>query len=101
VVAVTPIVAGAAVSGPTGVLMAAQGLPVSLAGVAQAYQDFLDVLIADTRDAQAAEDLKRSGVRVHCTPTIMRTSDDKAKLARAVLSVVYGENKAHDASDPS
>jgi LPPG:FO 2-phospho-L-lactate transferase len=99
VVAVTPIVAGAAVSGPTGVLMAAQGLPVSIAGVAQAYHDFLDILIADTRDAQAAEELKRSGLRVHCTPTLMRTSDDQAQLARAVLSVVYGEDKAHNTSD--
>lgn len=101
VVAVTPIVAGAAVSGPTGVLMAAQGLPISIAGVAQAYHDFLDILIADTRDAHAAEELRHSGLRVHCAPTIMRTYDDKANLARTVLSVVYGENKAHDASDPS
>ncbi|HVP55839.1 MAG TPA: 2-phospho-L-lactate transferase [Candidatus Eisenbacteria bacterium] len=101
VVAVTPIVAGAAVSGPTGVLMAAQGLPVSLAGVAQAYQDFLDILIADRRDAQAAEELKRSALRVYCAPTIMKTSEDKAQLARAVLSVVYGESKAHNASDQS
>ena len=32
--------------------MAAQGLPVSIAGVAQAYRDFLDILVVDTRDAQ-------------------------------------------------
>jgi LPPG:FO 2-phospho-L-lactate transferase len=101
VVAVTPIVAGAAVSGPAGVLMAAQGLPVSIAGVAQAYHDFIDILIADTRDAGAAEELQRSGLRVYCAPTLMRTLDDKANLARTVLSVVYGESKAHKASDPS
>ena len=101
VVAVTPIVAGAAVSGPAGVLMAAQGLPVSIAGVAQAYHDFLDILIADTRDAGAAEELQRSGLRVYCAPTLMRTLDDKANLARTVLSVVYGESKAHKATDPS
>jgi len=41
IAAVSPIVANAAVSGPAGVLMNAQGLPVSIAGVAQAYQDFL------------------------------------------------------------
>jgi LPPG:FO 2-phospho-L-lactate transferase len=101
VVAVTPIVAGAAVSGPAGVLMAAQGLPVSIAGVAQAYHDFLDILIADTQDAEAAGALQRSGLRVVCVPTIMRTSSDKANLARAVLSAVYAENKAHKAPDPS
>ena len=31
--------------------MAAQGLPVSIAGVAEAYHDFLDLLIADVRDS--------------------------------------------------
>src|ERR1700749_5098097 len=41
VVAVSPIVGGAAVSGPAGNLMAAQGLPVSIAGVAKAYHDFV------------------------------------------------------------
>jgi LPPG:FO 2-phospho-L-lactate transferase len=51
VVAISPIVGGAAVSGPAGALMAAQGFPVSLAGVAQAYHDFLDILVADIRDA--------------------------------------------------
>ena len=53
--------------------MAAQGLPCSIAGVAQAYEDFLDILICDTRDARAAEALRRNGLRVQCTQTIMRS----------------------------
>ncbi len=101
VAAVSPIVGGAAVSGPAGILMAAQGLPVSIAGVAQAYQDFLDVLIADVRDAKAAEELRQSGLRVHCTHTIMRSADEKAALARTVLSLISGESAAYAASDPS
>ena len=87
VAAVSPIVGDAAVSGPAGILMAAQGFPVSIAGVAQAYEDFLDILIADLRDAEAARQLTRPGLRVHCTNTIMRNSDDKAKLARTVLAL--------------
>jgi LPPG:FO 2-phospho-L-lactate transferase len=101
VVAVTPIVGGEAVSGPAGALMAAQGLPVSIAGVAQAYRDFLDILVADVRDQQAATELQQPGLRVHCTNTIMRTADDKVDLARKVLSLVSGESAAHAASDPS
>ena len=101
VAAVSPIVGGAAVSGPAGILMAAQGLPVSIAGVAQAYQDFLDVLIADVRDAKAAEELRQSGLRVHCTHTIMRSADEKTALARTVLSLISGESAACAASDPS
>jgi LPPG:FO 2-phospho-L-lactate transferase len=68
--------------------MAAQGLPCSIAGVAQAYEDFLDVLICDTRDARAAEALRKSGLRTHCTQTIMRTAEDKAALAQTALSLV-------------
>jgi LPPG:FO 2-phospho-L-lactate transferase len=70
--------------------MEAQGLPCSIAGVAQAYQDFLDLLIVDTRDSQAAEQLRKNGTRVQCTQTVMRTGDDKAALARTVLSLVCG-----------
>ncbi len=101
VVAVSPIVGGAAVSGPAGALMAAQGYPVSLAGVAQAYHDFLDVLVADTRDAKEAEQLQQTGFRVHCAPTLMRTAQDKAELARAVLALVSQDATARAAPDPS
>ena len=88
VAAISPIVGGAAVSGPAGALMAAQGLPVSVAGVAQAYADFLDLLIVDGRDAQAAEELRSSGLQVHCAQTIMKTPDDKAALAATVLELL-------------
>jgi len=88
VLAVSPIVGGAAVSGPAGALMAAQGFPVSLAGVAQLYHDFLDILIADTRDAKEAAQLQQSGFRAHCTRTVMRNANDKAELARAILALV-------------
>jgi LPPG:FO 2-phospho-L-lactate transferase len=91
VAAISPIVGDAAVSGPAGALMAAQGLPVSLAGVLQGYEDILDMLIADLRDVEAAERLKRNDLRVHCTNTIMRTADDKAKLARTVLALLSKE----------
>ncbi|HEV2115457.1 MAG TPA: 2-phospho-L-lactate transferase [Terriglobales bacterium] len=88
VAAISPIVGGAAVSGPAGALMAAQGLPVSIAGVAQAYDDFLDLLIVDERDAEAAVALRDSGLHVHCAQTIMKTSTDKAALAATVLELV-------------
>ena len=84
-VAVSPIVGGAAVTGPAGTLMAAQGFAVSIAGVADYYHDFLDLLIVDSKDARAAEDLRRTGMRVHCTPTIMRKNEDRIALAKSVL----------------
>ena len=100
VAAISPIVGGAAVSGPAGVLMASQGLPVSLAGVAQAYHDFIDVLVADARDSQEADELRRSGFQVHCARTIMRSAEEKAALARKVLSL-FSTGSSAQAADPS
>jgi LPPG:FO 2-phospho-L-lactate transferase len=88
IAAVSPIVGNAPVAGPAGILMQAHGFPCSIAGVAQAYEDFLDILNCDTRDARAAEALRKNGLRVQCTQTIMRSAEDKASLAREVLSLV-------------
>jgi LPPG:FO 2-phospho-L-lactate transferase len=91
IAAISPIVGNAPVAGPAGILMAAQGLPCSIAGVAQAYEDFLDILICDTRDARAAEALRKNGLRVQCMQTIMRSADDRSALAREALALVAGE----------
>ena len=88
VTAVSPIVGNAAVAGPAGILMTAQGVACSIQGVAKCYEDFLDLLICDSRDARAAESLRANGLRVQCAQTIMRTAEDKAALARTVLSHV-------------
>ena len=87
IAAVSPIVGNAPVAGPAGILMEAEGLPCSIAGVAEAYADFLDVLICDSRDDRAAEALRQTGLRVECTQTVMRSSEDKAALARETLSL--------------
>ena len=94
IASVSPIVAGEAVAGPAGILMASQGLPVSVAGIAQAYHDFLDMLIVDVRDTEAADELRKSGLRVQVAKTVMRTAEDKAELASAVLSAVRGQSAA-------
>lgn len=99
VATVSPIIGTAAVSGPAAVLMAAQGLPVSIAGIAEAYGDFLDILIADLRDQTLAAQLERPGRRVHCTNILMKTAEDRAKLARTVLALLTAEKSARATSD--
>lgn len=99
VATVSPIIGTAAVSGPAAVLMAAQGLPVSIAGIAEAYGDFLDILIADLRDQTLAAQLERAQRRVHCTNILMKTAEDRAKLARTVLALLTAEKSARATSD--
>jgi LPPG:FO 2-phospho-L-lactate transferase len=86
VVGVSPIVGKIAVSGPAGELMRACGLEVSIRGVAQAYGDFLDVLVADEADREDAPRVEDLGIRVHLCRTIMHSEEDKVELARQVLS---------------
>jgi LPPG:FO 2-phospho-L-lactate transferase len=85
IAAVSPIVGGAAVSGPAGTLMAAQKFAVSVAGVADFYRDFLDLLVVDVQDAAAAEELKKGGMNVHCTPAMLGSKEDRIALAKSVL----------------
>ncbi len=97
IAAVSPIVGRAAVTGPAGILMAAQGFAVSIAGVADFYRDFLDLLVVDSEDAPAAEQLRKSGVRVHCAPAIMRKHEDRIALANSVLEVAMQSSSAQAA----
>ncbi len=82
VTAVTPIVGGVAVSGPAADLMRASGLPASILGVARAYQDFIDALVADNRDADIADAVRQLGIECHCTDTLMTSDPEKAALAQ-------------------
>ncbi len=78
VAAISPIVGGTAVSGPAGILMAAQGLPVSIAGVAQAYKEFLDILVVDTLPVKNLAGAKQRLAAILDQPT-------RTELAQAML----------------
>ena len=88
VIAVSPIVGGAAVSGPAGELMRARGLPVSSAGVAAAYIPWIDAMVVDVRDAAQAGELRDLGVEPVVSETLMRDRGDEIALARAVLGAL-------------
>lgn len=87
VLAISPIVGAAAFSGPAAALMRLHGLPVSAAGVARAYADFLDVLLIDEADSGTAPAVEAQGVRAVWAPTRMTSPKSKAALARVALEV--------------
>jgi LPPG:FO 2-phospho-L-lactate transferase len=91
VIGVSPIIGRAAVSGPAGNLMTSKGLEVSIAGIAQAYSDFLDVLLVDDSDSAPAKSLASNSLQVHCTNILMRTAEDKARIARTALALADQE----------
>lgn len=86
VVAVTPIIKGAAVKGPTAKIMAELGLPVYEAAVARFYGDIIDGFVNDTRN----EPLRIDGIRTVRFNTLMTDDSTKAALARDALAWVAG-----------
>jgi LPPG:FO 2-phospho-L-lactate transferase len=82
VLAVSPIVGGKAVKGPTAKMMTEFGLAVGAAAVARHYEDILDIFIAEESDANELEDL---GIPVRLARTLMSTIDDREALAGVVL----------------
>ena len=88
IVAVSPIVGGAPVSGPAGAMMQAKGLPVSPLGVAQAYEKWLDLLVIDRQDAPLVSEIEALSIRAVMTDTLMRDRQTEVALARALLEAL-------------
>src|SRR5262249_12799353 len=82
IVGVSPIVGGAAVSGPAAALMRARGLAVSPLGVADAYAPWLRRLLIDPRDQPCIADLARAGVVAQTADLIMTRREVEAAPAR-------------------
>ena len=91
-VLVSPIVAGMAIKGPTAKMMAELGVPVTALGVAQHYcthyPGLVDYFVIDASDATLAPQIATLGVNVVVTPTLMKSRDDKQRLARFILDLV-------------
>ena len=86
-VAVSPMIGSQAVKGPLASLLESLGHPVSSLGIAQLLRDWIDVLIIDSGDAQLQPQIEALGLQVHLTPTLMKDTEDRERLARVTLDV--------------
>jgi LPPG:FO 2-phospho-L-lactate transferase len=86
IVAVSPIIGGAAVKGPAAKMMRELGLEVSTAGVAAHYRGLVDGLVIDEADADLAPGIEAMGFAVRVVPTLMRSAEDRRQLARACIA---------------
>ena len=82
VIAVSPIIAGRAVKGPTAKMMAELGLDPTAGTVAQRYRDLLDGYVIDHADMAEVVSID---ARVTLAQTLMTTIEDREALARTVL----------------
>jgi LPPG:FO 2-phospho-L-lactate transferase len=85
VVAVSPIVGGRAIKGPTAKMMTELGLASGAVEVAEHYRGLIDGFVLDRSDADGAAAVERLGLAVLVTGTVMQSLDDKTRLARETL----------------
>lgn len=87
VVAVSPIVGKAPVSGPAGQFMNALGYEVSAVGIANMYKDFVDCLIIDNKDKNLEDEIKTIVGDVEITNTMMKSLEIKKDLAKFIIDL--------------
>jgi LPPG:FO 2-phospho-L-lactate transferase len=86
IVAVSPIIGGAAIKGPAAKIMAELGAPVSAMGIARHYRGLVDGLVIDEIDAALASEIAAEGMAVQVAPTVMSAPEDRVALARTCLA---------------
>ncbi|HYK87323.1 MAG TPA: 2-phospho-L-lactate transferase [Acidobacteriota bacterium] len=88
VVAVSPVIAGRAIKGPTAAMLAQLGHDVSSAGVAAIYAELIDAFLLDTRDEHLRGRISNLGLTVHTAQTLMDTEKARVDLAQAAMGMV-------------
>jgi LPPG:FO 2-phospho-L-lactate transferase len=82
VVAVSPLIGGRAIKGPTAKMMAELGMTPSAGGVARRYDDLIDGYVCDFADMDQVAGIS---AKVTLGQTMMNTLADREALARTVL----------------
>jgi LPPG:FO 2-phospho-L-lactate transferase len=85
VVAISPIVGGAALKGPADRMLTELGHDASVVGVARLYAPIVGALVIDPVDAHLADAVEAQGVRAVVTPSVMSTPEIGAELARVAI----------------
>jgi LPPG:FO 2-phospho-L-lactate transferase len=88
VVAISPIIAGAALKGPADRLLTELGHESTALGIARLYAPFTGTLVIDTLDAELAPAIEALGLRCIVTDTIMSQPGVSASLAAATLATL-------------
>ncbi len=100
-IGVSPIINGGVVKGPADRMLTSLGYDASAFGVAQIYADFLEFFVIDHSDEHHVTGINGLGLRTFVDTILMKTREDKRRLAAALLSVsgVLSE-KASEVQEP-
>jgi LPPG:FO 2-phospho-L-lactate transferase len=85
VVAISPIVGGAALKGPADRMLSELGHESSVVGVARLYASVAGTLVIDPLDAHLADAVEAEGMRAVITPSVMSSPEIGTELARVSM----------------
>jgi len=88
VIAVSPVIGGAAVKGPTVKMMRELNIPNTADSVALHYADFLDGFIVDIKDGDLVDKIEKMDINSVASRTLMKTLEDRIDLARTCLEFI-------------
>jgi LPPG:FO 2-phospho-L-lactate transferase len=88
IVAISPIVAGAAIKGPTAKMMHELHMPGDAAAVAGHYRGLLHGFVLDAQDGALEPAVAALGMATVVTQTVMVTLADRVQLAEQVLHFI-------------
>ncbi len=86
VLAVSPIVGGKSLKGPSDRMLEQLGMKASALTVAGLYRDFAGRFLLDLQDHELQPSIEALDMKVALAQTVMRSDDDKRVLAQSVLS---------------
>tara|TARA_B100000446_G_scaffold62752_1_gene59286 strand:+ start:55763 stop:56740 length:978 start_codon:yes stop_codon:yes gene_type:complete len=87
-VAVSPLIGGKAVKGPTAEVMTALGYRADVLGIADYYHGLIDTLVIDEQDQQHADALAQQGLEVIIMNTLMDDLTSRQRFARSLLDAI-------------
>ncbi|CAN5496828.1 2-phospho-L-lactate transferase [soil metagenome] len=87
VVAISPIIKGAALKGPADRMLRSLGAEASATGVARLYEDLSDVFVVDASDGDQVTRIESTGLRATSLDTIMGDHDAAERLASELLEL--------------
>ncbi len=84
-VAVSPIVAGAAIKGPAAAMLESLGYEVSALAVARLYEGLIDLFVVDAADEALLPQIRALGMEAVAVDTMMTDPEARARVAEHVL----------------
>jgi len=88
VIVVSPIIGGRAIKGPAAKMYSELGIQPSAKAVANHYREVVTGIMIDETDARFEEDIQRLNLQVSIAQTVMRSTEDRRRLAKDVLNFV-------------